>query len=289
MVGLMQDLGALAGSVEVGVSRWAPEPGSQTTPVHVEGAEEEIAFVVSGSGFSWQDGRSYAVRAGDAIVHPVGGRPHTLVAGDDGIEVVVFGERSPAGGTWLPRPGVLHVGDTWLKSPGGPHPWRREGELGRVELGGTQPRPPCIVNVDEVEAAERRRGKTNLVFRDLGRAGGSVRTGLRHVSIAPGAEAMPPHVHSAEEELFIVLDGDGTLRLGDESFEVVPGNVVSRPAGTGVAHSWVAGDEGLALLAYGQRDPSDICWYPRSNKLYVRGLGVMFRVSEPLEYWDGEE
>ena len=23
--------------------------------------------------------------------------------------------------------------------------------------------------------------------------------------------------------------------------------------------------------------------------IYVRGLGVMFRVSDPLEYWDGEE
>jgi hypothetical protein len=42
------------------------------------------------------------------------------------------------------------------------------------------------------------------------------------------------------------------------------------------------------MLAYGERDPRDVCWYPRSQKLYVRGVRAMFRV-ERLDYWDGEE
>jgi hypothetical protein len=30
-----------------------------------------------------------------------------------------------------------------------------------------------------------------------------------------------------------------------------------------------------------------MCWYPRSQKVYFRGLGVIGRVEE-LDYWDGE-
>jgi uncharacterized cupin superfamily protein len=69
---------------------------------------------------------------------------------------------------------------------------------------------------------------------------------------------------------------------------VRPGSVVARPAGTGVAHAFRAGDAGLVLLAYGTSRPEDICFYPRSGKLRVRGLDATFRVQR-VPYWDGEE
>ena len=43
----------------------------------------------------------------------------------------------------------------------------------------------------------------------------------------------------------------------------------------------------LTHLAYGTHEPSDLCFYPRSNKLAFSGVGVIVRV-EPLDYWDGE-
>ena len=49
----------------------------------------------------------------------------------------------------------------------------------------------------------------------------------------------------------------------------------------------VAGSDGLTYLAYGTRDSSDICYYPRSNKIFFRGLGLIARL-EPLAYADGE-
>jgi uncharacterized cupin superfamily protein len=55
-----------------------------------------------------------------------------------------------------------------------------------------------------------------------------------------------------------------------------------------VAHAFRAGSEGLEFLAYGTRHPGDTCYYPRSNKISFRGLGVIGRV-ERLSYWDGEE
>ena len=72
-----------------------------------------------------------------------------------------------------------------------------------------------------------------------------------------------------------------------EQHEVRAGHVVSRPASTGVAHYFRAGPEGMTFLAYGTREPNDVCYYPRSNKIYWRGVGLIARL-EPLEYDDGE-
>jgi uncharacterized cupin superfamily protein len=43
----------------------------------------------------------------------------------------------------------------------------------------------------------------------------------------------------------------------------------------------------MTFLAYGTREPNDICYYPRSNKLYFRGVGLTGRL-ESLSYDDGE-
>lgn len=43
----------------------------------------------------------------------------------------------------------------------------------------------------------------------------------------------------------------------------------------------------MTFLAYGTREPNDVCYYPRSNKTYWRGVGVI-TVLESLGYDDGE-
>jgi uncharacterized cupin superfamily protein len=133
-------------------------------------------------------------------------------------------------------------------------------------------------------------------MRDLGRAADSLKTGLRLFDVRPGKLVNPPHCHSAEEEIFVVLDGEGTLELwphlrhGGEHEEhpLTRGNVIARPAGTGLAHTFRAGQHGLSLLAYGTRDPRDVTYYPRSGKVNVRGLGLIGRL-DVLDYWDGED
>jgi len=116
--------------------------------------------------------------------------------------------------------------------------------------------------------------ETGAVDLNLGDVAGCVETGLSHMTLPPGAEGYPPHCHGAEEELFVVLEGSGTVTLGDESAEVRRGSVVSRPAGTRVAHSFRAGDEGLAYLAYGTREPNDVVYYPRTDEIRFRGVGI---------------
>ncbi|MBA2424890.1 MAG: cupin domain-containing protein [Actinobacteria bacterium] len=283
----------------IGVKRIRVDPGMWSTPLHLEGAEEEIFYVLAGSGVSVQsegeDPLAYDVGAGDCLVHLALENAHTLRAGDDGIDVLAFGQRTYAGGvTWLPRAGVAWLGETW--APVGAeddHPWAREAAAGPAEITETSARPETIVNVDDVESVERDGATVGRRVRYLGRAAGSVRTGLRIAEVLPGKLNAPPHCHSAEEEIFVVLEGDGELLLweGDEVAEhpVRTGSVVARPAGTGVAHAFRGGEQEMTVLMYGTRDPNDICYYPRSGKVYFTGLGVIARLGESLDYWDGED
>ena len=125
-------------------------------------------------------------------------------------------------------------------------------------------------------------------WRGLARSAGAERTGLNHRTLDPGQMAAPPHCHSAEEEVFVMLEGDGTLLLGDDEQPVKRHDVVARPAGTGVAHAFRAGDRGLTFLAYGTIEPNELCYYPRSNKIAFWGVGVIGRIDK-LDYWDGED
>jgi uncharacterized cupin superfamily protein len=290
-----------ASSEWVGVQRVRIEPGKWSTPLHLEGSEEEIFYVLSGSGVSVQwDGSSeaaYAVGEGDCLVHLALEHAHTLQAGPDGLEVLAFGERHYAANTLLPRAGVSWLGPTWvLEGAPDDHPWKREAAAGAPEAGELSERPKRIVNVEDVERLSREGATVARAVRDLGVAAGSEKTGIRLYDVEAGKLINPPHCHSAEEEIFVVLEGDGTLelwphlRFGGEHEEhaVRRGSVVARPAGTGRAHTFRAGANGLSLLAYGTRDPRDVTYYPRSAKVNIRGIGLIGRL-DALDYWDGED
>jgi uncharacterized cupin superfamily protein len=283
---LWTDLGTAAGTDRAGVKRIELEPGEQPTPAHVHGEAEEIFYVLSGSGVTWMDGKTYEIRAGDCILHKNGHEAHTLRAGGDGLDVLAFGPREYTSTATWPRAGLALLITGVAEIDSELHPWDREPPIDWPE---PEPeRPPTIVNVADVEAKDH--GGTRR-RRDLGRAVGSRWTGIKHVEAEPGTLTAVPHCHGAEEEIFVVLDGEGTLELyrGDEieSTPVRRGSVVARPPGTGVAHTFRAGAGVLTLLAWGTREPNDSTWYPRSNKLLVGGR-IMFRVEE-IDYWDGEQ
>ncbi len=128
----------------IGASHYVVPPGARQMPVHVHGDEEEIFFVLSGDGLGYElegqdpDGQAvtYRVAAGDTIVHRPDARPHTFLAGDNGLELIAFGSGSETSITYLPRAGVMWCGPRWVPVDA-PHPFAAEAAAGPVQAPGS--------------------------------------------------------------------------------------------------------------------------------------------------------
>lgn len=245
------DLAQAAGAVAVSLRRFELAPSEQVELPQRQ--TEDVLFVVAGGG----DG----LRACDCVVFPMPHERPTLHAGADGLTALLFA--TPA------DPPPFHSGE---------------------------PEPPRTINVADAESAYE--GEAGRWVR-LARQAGAEHAGVNYGRLEPGHDGAPPHCHSADEELFVFLEGGATLELWPspldalehqserESIPIRAGHVLSRPPSTGVSHSFRAGDAGASFLVYGTRRPNDVCYYPRSNKIYWRGLGLIARF-EPLRYDDGE-
>src|SRR4051794_5186432 len=150
-----QLLGRAAGTLGVGVNRVRVAPGKLPTPPHSHGVSEELFYVLSGSGLAWQDGDVHEIRPRDCIVHTADHFEHTLVAGPEGLEYLVFGTRHPTEIGWLPRSRAIRIGWPWVEGRDD-DPWDVEATLPPLELGEPKPRPDNIRNVDEVELGSDR-------------------------------------------------------------------------------------------------------------------------------------
>jgi uncharacterized cupin superfamily protein len=267
-------LGRAAGAQAIGCSLYEVEPGARQMPVHVHGDEEEIFFVLGGSGLAWQDGAACTVGPGDTIVHRAEGKPHTFFAGDDGLELLAFASGSETHLTWLPRAGVMWAGPRWVPLDA-PHPFQAEAAVGPLERPEPGERPRNVVALTDVESRAHGGGQA----RRLGEAAGARESGIRHVTLAPGATGARLHCHTLEEELFVILDGTGTLVLGDDEHPVRSGDVIARPPATGIAHQLRAGDHGMTYLAYGTCEPGDSVLYPETGEVLLRGLGITLRAT----------
>ena len=54
--------------------------------------------------------------------------------------------------------------------------------------------------------------------------------------LAPGKRGCPYHLHHAQEEMFVILDGSGTLRVAGERLPLKTGDVIFIPAGPDYPH-----------------------------------------------------
>ncbi len=152
-----------------------------------------------------------------------------------------------------------------------------------------------VVHLDEVpaEAWARETGRFGLEGREVAIELGAKQLGYCVVSLDPGRASCPYHFHHGEEEMFHVLVGRGVLRQGDEDgeeeLELGPGDFVSFPAGTGIAHQLInRSGAPFVYLAVSNRVVSDVCEYPDSNKVLLRGSGKLMDRGERRAYFDGE-
>jgi len=141
----------------------------------------------------------------------------------------------------------------------------------------------------------------------IGSALGLTHLGCSLVAVPPGRQAFPFHNHRHNDELFMVLDGTGELRLGTSRHPLRAGDVVGCPAGgPETAHAITnTGTTELRYLAFSSQHTPEICDYPDSGKTgwfddrpvtaHVNAPGappqtdhVLVRHGQVVDYWDGE-
>ena len=152
-----------------------------------------------------------------------------------------------------------------------------------------------IVNLAEVPLEAHGKGGNFAAM--LGRVGATLGTrqiGCTLVALEPGKRAWPYHLHHAEEELFVVLEGEGTLRYDGDEYPVRAGDLILTPPGPGTAHQIINTSESeLRYLALsGKRNP-EVCYYPDSGKFgayFGEGKDDAFiaKRTGAVDYWDGE-
>src|SRR5215218_8547966 len=137
-------LGKAAGARRLGVAIIEIDPGKRSTPPHSHADEDEAFLVLAGSGLSYQvtrDGpRTYEIGVDDMLWHPSNGDAHTLVAGDEGLTVLVVAEGSRSNITFLPRTGQFWLGPVWSPAQTS-HPFVADAALGPLELPEPSERP----------------------------------------------------------------------------------------------------------------------------------------------------
>ena len=109
--------------------------------------------------------------------------------------------------------------------------------------------------------------------------------------VAPGQMSCPYHLHHAEEEMFIVLQGEGTLRVAGELVPIKAGDVITIPPGPEYPHHIVnTSDAPLHYLSISTMEKPEVCEYPDSGKVGVfsTDLRLLQRREAGLDYWDGE-
>jgi uncharacterized cupin superfamily protein len=157
-------------------------------------------------------------------------------------------------------------------------------------------RPPML-NLSDLETTPFGQGEKFAA--QLGRIGGPLgmkKMGCGLVVLEPGKRAWPMHEHYGQEELFIVLEGQGTIRYGEETFPVKANDVIFTPPGKGTAHQIInTSDAPLRYLAFSTTDDPELCYYPDSGKYgaYARsgedGTYLMAHEDSRVDYWDGEK
>jgi uncharacterized cupin superfamily protein len=274
-------LGAAAGAKRLGIALIAIPPGRRSTPPHAHADEDEAFLVLAGGGLSYQstsstDVRTYEIGVDDMLWHPADNCAHTLIAGDEGLTVLVVAEGSRTNVTLLPRTRQFWLGSRW--SPADTqHPFAADAERGPLELPDpTDERPPTIRNLAELPLHEGREGRLAWATRGVGDMGAD--------KLVLAQDAMPPethntdlHFHSAREEAWYVRSGGGIARLGGDAHELRPGSFWLRRENTGVGHRIEVGPDGMELVTMGDLIPGDVCVYPEKRTFRpARGVEIPY-------------
>lgn len=135
---------------------------------------------------------------------------------------------------------------------------------------------------------------------------GARKLGYNLTVVPPGKRAFPHHGHRVNEEMFFILEGEGELRLGEETYPLRAGDVIAcPPGGPEMAHQLIntSAEQDLKYLAVSTVESPELVYYPDSDKYgFSFSLGERHPDGRPNalrffareqgtmgQYWEGED
>jgi uncharacterized cupin superfamily protein len=116
----------------------------------------------------------------------------------------------------------------------------------------------------------------------------------------PGNRVWPYHLHHANEEMLLVLEGTPTLRTPEGERPLERGEVVLFRRGAEGAHQLLNPSDGPArFLIISTMIAPEVCAYPDSDKVGIwagaapgaaqpPSFHAFFRGDQEVDYWEGE-
>lgn len=155
-----------------------------------------------------------------------------------------------------------------------------------------------VINLDDVEFDDVEENGLYTSSRALfSRHIGARKLGYNLTVLPPGKAQCPFHCHHGEEEMFLILEGEGELRFGDTRYPIRKHDVIACPTGgPEVAHQIInTGTTTMRYLALSNLVDIEACEYPDSGKVLILAehdgeprLRKMFRAESAVGYYDRE-
>jgi uncharacterized cupin superfamily protein len=296
----------------VGVAIEELAPGKQSSPAHYHIFEEEHVYLLAGALTVRIGADTYAMTAGDYVCFPAGQKAghclinnsgatccYVIVGENNPNEVVVYTDSNKVLVRALGRRAIFDLAARrgyWDGENTGLPSGEPPDAVGEAPEAPVKPKPP--ISSHDAASEEPREGtrfggrRTLLTYAAIG---ANYHVGMVIEAPAPGKRLAPMHYHMLEEEHALVLDGQVTLLLGDERYDMKAGDYVCFPAGRKIGHSFMNSGTGpCRYLMIGEGNLNDVCVYPDSNKVGVNALRTrtqdpLFDMSGVRRYWDGEQ
>jgi uncharacterized cupin superfamily protein len=139
----------------------------------------------------------------------------------------------------------------------------------------TMPDPKPLWTAAEIEAAPEAHirhpwnANSDVRVKPLSAAAGLSRVVLSLARVPPGKESFVYHSHERDEEFLFILSGRGRAEIGEEVFEVGPGDFMGFTAPGAAHHLTNPYEEDLVYLMGGERSGLDIGHFPRLKRRIV--------------------
>lgn len=156
-----------------------------------------------------------------------------------------------------------------------------------------------FVNLDELDNFEENSqgSKYGEKYAPISDLIGAKKLGYSLSIVPPGKRVCPFHNHQVNEEMFLILEGEGTLRFGDQEYSIKKHDIIAcPPGGREVAHQIInTSKKNLKYLCLSTNEDVEVCEYPDSNKVMSmvgepgsRRFKYMTKADQEVSYYEGE-